>query len=1604
MAYMLSGNKRRTLPERALCIMLALMLVFGAVFAAPVSIKAEAASNLQFGENYVIKIDIKVTDDADGWNSAYCKIYAKDNNGTGTEREIEQYDIKSSIDHSDGTWTVTRDLGTAFPSDVLVYTDFGGGFTWREWKAEVNIYVNGVNVRSSYITSSSSCFSSSNDYNYLPIDPIHYPYPKTINIINHHSVIPNLPQEENFNEFYEGQQAGTASGRIFINACDIYGVTWRGYKGSAGEPSKETNDSGDSWKVYKNISADGVSPGVEYLLSSTSGTDHKSTYTFTFSTGNESHSKVTKDVTVYYYFKHSLRVKVKNSVVYTANKFRGEWVDLSEVPVPAGYTLTGYDQEGDGVYDYDANQFTFGAGNTVLTAALKANKYKIAFNGNGSTAGSMNSTKTATYDTPLQLPANSFSRRDELGTYKFLGWNTEPDGSGTFISNKGFAINLTSVSNEVVTLYAQWSLIGWNVTLHYPEEMGMEDRTVSVSKTEGFNYFEPETIIDTGDEQYHYIYTGSNADLSDINEDMDVTLSYERVSHISSDVNVVEPPACEESGQSETHCVDCGYEISTIVVPPTGHSFGEPEWNWSADESEADAVFTCGKCGKVETVHCESTFVDDENTRTISVSAEKDGATYTDSITHHINYISYDLNGGTGSLNTNIVYDGDFELPDLHPSAYMPYANFTGWLIGDRVYQPGDIIEAGDYTVIAQWEIPWANIQSAINGGAGSINLSGDIVATAQDGPLTVPAGRTVTINLNGYNIDRNLDEPTQDGSVFRITGGTLTLTDSKGTGKVTGGNTTGNGGGIYVESGRVFVYSGSVSRNIAAGNGGGIYIAGTSGSNKVKISGGAVCENICGGSGSGVYASGENNSFELDGSAEVTGNVCTGANQSAGGVYAESVDFKINNNPKVYNNYKADESRSNVVLGGDSQQITVWYPLGSNALIYISGEPGRVLVHDTNVDDSPSFTPDVSNYASDSYAYAPALDGNKDIVFENHSHTFGQPVWVWSDDCSSAQAVFGCTGCDYSETCNAAVTQTDSSTHFIYTAVVTFGGEEYSDTAQKAKGWNLFVSGTQVNGDNYNDVLGDGKVQYDVSTNTLTLSGAVIEAAARPGDSANEFGIRYSVNRGTPFKIALNGENTIVNNSTGEETLRVFGIACYNGSNGSYDSKPVFSGGGTLNIDFDTTGLEGSAGICCTASVLTFDNCALNITMTGGAGDEALQCNNSVVFRNGASASLTTGGDAVSLNAKSLDVSEDSSLTLVSNSSAASAGCVLTDGTKALGARVNTEPVSENGTAWDGETALDGYKFISIPSAFTVIWVVNGETVETDENVPGGAIPEYNGETPADYDDGGFSYCFAGWSPEISPVAADSTYTAVYTREEWFVSSFTADKTEVLRGETVTFTVVTSDNIRFIRLTDAIDGVTVNSTGFSKMSAGSGYTDNGDGTATWVLPVTATYNDYGKTSEVNTYKVYYYKDSQKVLVESKAQPVSVTVSKYDASAEIHEVAGEEVDPYSIISVQADQGKKLSYTNITITTTSDVTKLRLTVDGKAAVYSASSKNVTYTDNGDGTATWVIGYRFTKAGEFNILAESRGNSWEGCSSATVTATIYNSAAELAAAQG
>ena len=79
-------------------------------------------------------------------------------------------------------------------------------------------------------------------------------------------------------------------------------------------------------------------------------------------------------------------------------------------------------------------------------------------------------------------------------------------------------------------------------------------------------------------------------------------------------------------------------------------------------------------------------------------------------------------------------------------------------------------------------------------------------------------------------------------------------------------------------------------------------------------------------------------------------------------------------------------------------------------------------------------------------------------------------------------------------------------------------------------------------------------------------------------------------------------------------------------------------------------------------------------------------------------------------------------------------------------------------------EEAIYQATYRSEVNKYTVTWVNDdGTQLELDEEVPYGDMPSYDGETPTKKSTPQYTYEFKGWTPAVSEVTGDITYTAEY-------------------------------------------------------------------------------------------------------------------------------------------------------------------------------------------------------------------------------------------------
>jgi len=133
----------------------------------------------------------------------------------------------------------------------------------------------------------------------------------------------------------------------------------------------------------------------------------------------------------------------------------------------------------------------------------------------------------------------------------------------------------------------------------------------------------------------------------------------------------------------------------------------------------------------------------------------------------------------------------------------------------------------------------WSALQDSIDraGDGEIITLSGDLKALDTDAEITIPAGKRLTLDLNGHVLDSAMNprQTERKRCVIKIReGAMLTLRDSGGSGVLTGGFHD-NGGGVW-NLGTLIMEGGCVTGNTALDSGGGVANYGT-----MVLTGGSV-------------------------------------------------------------------------------------------------------------------------------------------------------------------------------------------------------------------------------------------------------------------------------------------------------------------------------------------------------------------------------------------------------------------------------------------------------------------------------------------------------------------------------------------------------------------------------------------------------------------------------------------------------------------------------------------------------------------------------------------------------------------------------------------
>ena len=217
----------------------------------------------------------------------------------------------------------------------------------------------------------------------------------------------------------------------------------------------------------------------------------------------------------------------------------------------------------------------------------------------------------------------------------------------------------------------------------------------------------------------------------------------------------------------------------------------------------------------------------------------------------------------------------------------------------------------------------WTGISDFNSVSSGNYYLTADVTLTDQ---VTINAKTDITLCLNGHTITA-----ASNNRILNVTGGSITLCDCKGTGKLTGGNSEDYGGSVNVSNGTFTMYGGTISDNTSTrGGGGGVYVS----NGTFTMYDGTISGNTSRTVGGGVYAIGSS-SFTMYGGT-ISGNT---ARTGGGGVYqGDRVIFTMYGGAISDNTLTAGYGGGVCVIGSSSFTMNGGIISGNTAVTYAGG------------------------------------------------------------------------------------------------------------------------------------------------------------------------------------------------------------------------------------------------------------------------------------------------------------------------------------------------------------------------------------------------------------------------------------------------------------------------------------------------------------------------------------------------------------------------------------------------------------------------------------------------------------------------------------------
>ncbi len=182
----------------------------------------------------------------------------------------------------------------------------------------------------------------------------------------------------------------------------------------------------------------------------------KTGYTFK-DWGYDFTTPITSDLNLYadwelinYDIIYNLDNGINNATNPNSYTIESETITLSN-PTKTGYIFNGWFDNESFAENSIVEILSGTNGNLNLYAKFTPINYQISFNGNGATNVTMTN-QCLTYDISQNLNSNQF---EKFG-YNFMGWSDEESSNIVVYQNNESLNNLTTINNEIITLYAIW--------------------------------------------------------------------------------------------------------------------------------------------------------------------------------------------------------------------------------------------------------------------------------------------------------------------------------------------------------------------------------------------------------------------------------------------------------------------------------------------------------------------------------------------------------------------------------------------------------------------------------------------------------------------------------------------------------------------------------------------------------------------------------------------------------------------------------------------------------------------------------------------------------------------------------------------------------------------------------------------------------------------------------------------------------------------------------------------------------------------------------------------------------------------------------------------